>query len=247
MSPGIPPLSARSVVLSLMLGSGADGIPVRSLVEAGRYFGIADPTLRVALTRMVAAGDLDRSEGTYRLSARLRERRRRQDAALEPGLRGWDGGWEMVVITSTGRGATERAELRSTLTDLRLAELREGLWTRPANLARPLPSWPAGLVEVFRAVPEGDPRDLLGRLWDLDRWAADARALLTGIEDADGPADRLAAAAALVRHLRTDPAPPAELAPPGWPAPELRARYARYQDELGGTGLATAGLIPAGG
>ena len=47
-------------------------------------FDIREPTLRVALTRMVGAGDLVRSEDGYRLSDRLLARQRRQDDALNP-------------------------------------------------------------------------------------------------------------------------------------------------------------------
>src|SRR5690242_5384523 len=95
----IRPLSARSVVLSLLLGAHPPELPVSALVDAGELFEIAESTLRVALTRMVAGGDLERSDGVYRLSARMLERQRRQDEALDqPGP--WEGTWEMVVVTS---------------------------------------------------------------------------------------------------------------------------------------------------
>ncbi len=64
---------------------------------------VAETTLRAALSRMVAAGDLVRDGSTYRLSERLLERQRRQDAALDPATTAWDGAWEQVVITSSGR------------------------------------------------------------------------------------------------------------------------------------------------
>jgi phenylacetic acid degradation operon negative regulatory protein len=233
----IRPLSARSVVLSLLLGAHPPELAVRDLVTVAHEFGIAEATLRVALTRMVAAGDLERTDATYRLSARMLARQQRQDAALEPGAEDWDGSWETVVVTSAGRSATDRADLRSTLAALRLGELREGVWLRPANLGRPLPAWRDGLVAVLRSRPEDDPADLAGRLWDLPAWASYAGALLTAIDGAVEPAARLAVAAAVVRHLRTDPGLPAPLLPTAWPAPHLRAAYAAYQAELVATGL----------
>lgn len=230
------PLSARSVVLSLLLGAHPPELPVSALVDAGEMFGIAEPTLRVALTRLVAHGDLERTDGTYRLSTRLLERQRRQDEALDP-AGAWDGRWEMVVVTSAGRSAAERAELRTTLADLRLGELREGTWLRPANLARRLPAWPEDLISTFTVSSPDDPARLARRLWDLDGWDRTGRELLEDIATARTPADRLTVAAAVVRHLRSDPALPPELLPAGWTADALRSAYSAYQTELIETGL----------
>jgi len=232
----VRPLSARSVVLSLLLGAHPPELPVSALVDAGEMFGIADATLRVALTRMVANGDLERTASSYRLSARLLERQRRQDAALDPAI-AWDGTWETVVVTSVGRSASDRAELRAQLAELRLAELREGVWLRPANLARPLPAWPAELITTFFSTPTEDPRSLVARLWDLDAWNLTGRHLLDDVAGARTGAERLTVAAAVVRHLRTDPALPPDLLPAGWVAVELRAAYAAYQTELVESGL----------
>lgn len=231
------PLSARSVVLSLLLGAHPPEIPVSALVNAGELFGISPSTLRVALTRMVAQGDLERTEGTYRLSQRLLARQRRQDAALDPVTRPWDGTWEMVVVTSVGRSAADRAELRSTLTDLRLAELREGVWMRPANLARDLPTWSPDLLSRFRTTTTEDPGRLAAELWDLAAWSRTGHLLLGEIAGARSGADRIAVAAAIVRHLRTDPALPPVLLPDDWAAQALRAAYAAYQQELIETGM----------
>lgn len=233
----IRPLSARSVVLSLLLGAHPPELAARDLVAVAEHFGISETTLRVALTRMVAAGDLERSDATYRLSDRLLARQRRQDTALEPATRDWDGLWETVVVTSSGRTASDRAELRTRLSDLRLSELREGVWMRPANLERPLPAWPVDRISVFSTNPAEDPRGLTGRLWDVDGWNTSGRAMLAALETATAPADRIAIAAAMVRQLRTDPVLPEPLLPSGWVGPELRAAYTAYQGELIDLGL----------
>ena len=222
-------------MLSLLLGAHPPELPVSALVDAGEMFGIADATLRVALTRMVANGDLERTDGSYRLSPRMLERQRRQDAALDPAGTSapeWNGTWETVVVTSVGRSATDRAELRAQLTELRLAELREGVWLRPANLARALPDWPSALITTLVSSPSEDARALAGRLWDLEGWDLTGRQLLEEIAAAGTNAERLAVAAAVVRHLRTDPALPAELLPDRWVAPDLRSAYAAYQRAL---------------
>ena len=68
------PLSARSVVASTLLGTRGLTLQVRALVRAGELFGIAEGTTRVALSRMVAAGELVAEDGSYRLSGPLLER-----------------------------------------------------------------------------------------------------------------------------------------------------------------------------
>jgi phenylacetic acid degradation operon negative regulatory protein len=226
------PLSARSVVLSLLLGAHPPQLPVKDLVRLVEPFGVGGSTLRAALSRMVAAGDLRRTDAVYRLSDRLLARQRRQDEALRPGTRAWDGDWEMVVITATGRGPAERADLRARLTALRLAELREGVWLRPANLDRPLPAGLHRVALTCAARPEESAHELVARLWPLDTWAATARTLLAHTAADQSPANRFTAYAAAVRHLLTDPVLPAGLLPADWPGETLRTDYAAYQREL---------------
>ncbi|MFE7173739.1 PaaX family transcriptional regulator C-terminal domain-containing protein [Streptomyces sp. NPDC057616] len=230
----LPPLSARSVVLSLLLGTHPPELPVKELVRAVEPFGVGGSTLRAALSRMVAAGDLRRTDAVYGLSDRLLARQRRQDEAVEARTRAWDGDWEMVVITATGRGPAERADLRGRLTTLRLAELREGVWLRPANLRRSLPEDLTQVAQTYAARPGRPARELAAELWPLDAWAATARALHAHVADAHLPADRFTAFAAVVRHLLADPVLPPELLPPDWPGAQLRSAYADFQREITG-------------
>ncbi|CAL9371051.1 hypothetical protein SUDANB108_00864 [Streptomyces sp. enrichment culture] len=228
------PLSARSVVLSLLLGTHPPELPARELVRLVEGFGVGGSTLRAALSRMVAAGDLRRTDAGYRLSDRLLRRQQRQDDAVRPRTRAWDGDWEMVVITASGRGPAERAELRTRLAGLRLAELREGVWLRPANLVRALPGDLDPVAQRYTARPGPPAPELAASLWPLDSWSATARALLAHIATAPRPAGRLTAYAAVVRHLLADPVLPPALLPAGWPGADLRAAYAAYQEELVG-------------
>ncbi|WP_247196123.1 PaaX family transcriptional regulator C-terminal domain-containing protein [Streptomyces sp. GESEQ-35] len=230
--PQLRPLSARSVVLSLLLGTHPPEMPVKDLVRMVEPFGVGGSTLRAALSRMTAAGDLRRTDAGYRIGDRLLERQRRQDEAVEPSTRAWGGDWEMAVITATGRGPAERAELRARLTALRLAELREGVWLRPANLRRSLPGELETVLRSFTTRPEQPAQDLVPVLWPLDTWAGTAHALLGHIARVDRPADRFTAFAAVVRHLLLDPVLPEELLPADWPGPPLRAAYADYQREF---------------
>lgn len=232
MPVSLRPLSARSVVLSLLLGAHPAELGAADLVRAGDLLDVPESTLRAALSRMVGAGDLVRVGSTYGLSERLLSRQRRQDAALLVDTSPWDGTWEQVVITSSGRSAQDRAELRATLSSLRLAELREGVWLRPANLARPLPDWRGDLISTFRARPGEDPSALVRRLWDVDGWAARGRGLLAGMADPGSARAGLTLSAAVVRHLLVDPALPDELLPDCWPSARLHEEYARYSAGL---------------
>jgi phenylacetic acid degradation operon negative regulatory protein len=228
----LKPLSARSVVLSLLLGTHPDRMSPAMLTRAGEHFGIPASTLRVALTRAVAAGDLRRVDGDYVLGERLVLRQRRQDEGVEDAETPWDGTWEMAVVVVTGRPGTERAALRESLIAHRLAELREGVWTRPANLRRPAAYADDRVLRTFRAEPGQDPVALAAGLWDLTGWSARGRELVDLLADTTEPAPRLTVAAHVVRHLTADPLLPPGLLPRDWPGGELRAAYAEYQDEV---------------
>ncbi|BBY28259.1 PaaX family transcriptional regulator C-terminal domain-containing protein [Mycolicibacterium sediminis] len=224
-------MTARSVVLSVLLGAHPAWASAGDLIALTSDFGIREPTLRVALTRMVGAGDLVRSADGYRLSERLLARQRRQDDALEPRAIGWDGEWTTLVVTSVGIDARTRATLRQTLFEKRFGELREGVWMRPANLDVDLAGPLRTRVRVL-AARDADPADLVARLWDLPSWSRTGTALLDEMRSATSVPGRFAAAAAMVRHILTDPVLPDELLPEGWPGAELRAAYHDFAAEL---------------
>jgi phenylacetic acid degradation operon negative regulatory protein len=225
------PVSARSAILTILLGAESPSLTSREICAATTRVGYAEATARVAASRMVASGEMVREGRTYTLSPRLLERRRRVDAVARPEVRDWSGDWELVAITTTGRSPADRAALRTELTGLGLAELREGVWMRPDNLTRP---WPFRLDEVSRRMvvrPVDDAPALTGQLWDLDAWAARGRELLE-LTGSDDPNTRFTAVAAAVRHLVADPMLPSALTPAGWPGEALRAAYADYRGWL---------------
>lgn len=218
-------LSARSAVLSVLLGSHPPRLAARQLVRVGALFGIAEGAVRVALSRMVAAGDLLQADGSYTLSPRLLERQARQDESRDPLAGAWDGGWEIAVVTAERRTPADRAALRETMTRLRLGELREGTWLRPANLRRAWPEIVTAQCTIIEGRPREDPTHLL---WDLPGWAAEARRLERAMERSTGLTEGFLVSAAVLRHLLADPLLPAELLPAAWPGGELRARYAAF-------------------
>lgn len=234
-------LTARSVLASALLGMDPPELPVAQLVRLTGLFGISENRARVALSRMVAAGEATSDgSGRYRLSGHLVARQARQSASRSGLTTPYDGRWWLVVVTRAGSTAEVRAARRRALAYLRLAELREGVWLRPANVAVLLPDSLDGDVELMTAEP-GAPSDLAARLWDLPRWSVRASDLLDELAALvpDGP-DALAPgfelSASVLRHLQADPLLPDELLPTGWPGGPLRAVYgewdARYRQTL---------------
>lgn len=241
------PVTARSVVASILLPLPRPELSAQALVRCCALFGIADGAARVALSRMVAAGELTAGAGRYRLAGPLLERQRRQVEGLRPALGRWEGTWIVAVATGRRRPAADRAGLRATMARLRLGELRQGVWARPHNLpwlgddADPTGGgcrWLVGRPGPWRPGGEEDDVALAAALWDLPGWAAEAHRLAGRLEitrprleagDTTVLAEGFTAAAAVVRHLTRDPLLPEALLPDAWPAAALRDRYAGYE------------------
>ena len=184
-----PPLTARSVLASALLGMDPPELPVAQLVRLTGLFGISENRARVALSRMVAAGEATaEGSGRYRLAGHLAERQSRQSASRAGATAPYGGEWWLAVVTTTGSSADVRGARRRILTYGRLAELREGVWMRPANLAVRLPDPLEGDIELMTARPV-DAAALAHRLWDLSSWSARARDLLRDLHALvpDGP------------------------------------------------------------
>jgi phenylacetic acid degradation operon negative regulatory protein len=224
-------MPARSVVLSVLLGAHPAWASAAELIRLTTDFGIKESTLRVALTRMVSAGDLVRSADGYRLSNRLLARQRRQDNAMRPQLRPWRGYWTTVIVTSIGTDARTRAALRTTLHHRRFGELREGVWMRPDNLELDLDAKDRARVRIMQTRDDA-PAELAGQLWDLPSWARTGQRFLADMAAATDVPARFVLAAAIVRHVLTDPVLPDELLPADWPGTRLRAVYNDFAAEL---------------
>ena len=211
-------------------------LPVAQLVRLTGLFGISENRARVALSRMVAGGEATSDgAGRYRLAGHLAARQSRQSAS-RAGVtclrrrvvagRGDDAG-----STADVRGARRRA-----LAYARLAELREGVWMRPANVALRLPDSLEGDVELMTARP-GTPRaggssvgpdGVVGaRRRPLRR--LDALAPTGPRRWRRGSSSRPPCCATSRRPAAARRAPPA-----GWPGAALRARLRRLGRPLPG-------------
>jgi phenylacetic acid degradation operon negative regulatory protein len=225
--PAIQPLTARNIVLSTLLGYHPPKLPISGLVRIGALFGIAERAIRTAVSRMVATGDLRAGDGVYGLTQRLIDRQTRQEASLSPAITQWDGTWEIAIVISPPRPLAERVALRKSMGRLRFAELREGVWTRPANLVRDYDEVVAEQCTVFRGRHDGDTR-LVESLWDLDAWASEAQRLVHVVAGVGDLQSGFMASALVIRHFLVDPCLPPELLPGDWPGTELRRDYAAF-------------------
>ena len=228
------PFTARSVLASALLGEEPPELPVAHLVHLVGLFGINENRARVALSRMVAAGEVSTDgDGRYRLAGRLLDRQYRQHDSRRGRVRPWDGSWRMAVVITSGSSAEERATRRKRLVLARLAEQREGVWIRPDNIdLHPDPADDPDLA-LYRAIPDEDPVRLAAGLWNLRAWAERATELCGCMHDlaTEGPSDLAPGfelSAAVLRHLQGDPLLPAALLPPDWPGAALREQYSRW-------------------
>ncbi len=239
------PLSARSLIVSLLLRTRPARMRGARLVQWCALFGVADGTARVALSRMVERGELRTHDGVYELAGRVEGRKRAQDWSLAPVLAPkWDGSWRMaIVVGGISRDAAERAALRDSMRRLRYARLREGVWTRPTNLPRASAapeSWAVADAQCawWSGEPDGDPAVLAAELFDGESWSARADQLTQRLNDvnrdlAEARDTSLAlgfvTGAAALAHVRGDPLLPRELAVGGSTGDELRAAYGAYE------------------
>ena len=221
------PLTARSVIASLLLGMHPPRLAGARLVRWCAVFGIAEGTARVALSRMVDRGELHGRDGVYELAGPVRARQRAQDWSLDPEPVAWDGAWRMGAVR--GRRATPPTAPRcatrcgSCATPKRAPDSGCG----PANLPRdsgPDAAWNVAdaQCEWWDATPMQDARALASDLFDPEQWAARdgvarrarraRRTRSTAPTDAD-LAHAFEAGAAVLAHVRADPLAPRSALP----------------------------------
>ncbi len=131
--------SPKSFILDLLSTLKRGTMPVSALVEAGGLFGIGANNMRVALARLLAAGQVSRDErGRYRLGDGTRPVAKRITTwrDLERRTRRWDGGWIGVHLATADPkiGRSERRGRERALHLLGFEPLLPNLALRPANL-----------------------------------------------------------------------------------------------------------------
>lgn len=239
---GMRRLNARSLALSALLGTHPPALPSRAFVALAELFGIAGGTMRTALSRMAAAGEIEASAGWYRLAGRLLDRQHAQDIGRRPPTPSWDGRWHTVIAAEDQRDLADRRHFRAVLCDHRFGELRPDTWMRPANL--PAPALGSTALVVTGTLERSDEPALVARLWDLPSIADRARQLCesigrlratTDLADHAAIPDTFTLAASVLRFLRSEPLLPAPLTPADWPVDGLREEYDDLEHSLQAT------------
>lgn len=236
----------KSLVLDILSSVRGQSVPIAALVEASALFGLAENSLRVTATRLLAAGRIERDgRGRYRLSAPSLavDEQVRAWRTRESRLRPWKRGWVGVHHRPSAREA-------QALSLLGFASFRPGLFLRPDN-------WKGGamrvradllrlglsdeaLVHGIAELAPGDQADA-SALWDtaalLAGYAAAREALRAGertlahLPEAEAMVESFGLGGRVIRLLALDPLLPEELVP----AAPRRAltRALRSYDEAG--------------
>lgn len=232
----VKPLSARSVILSVLLGSHPPTLPAKQLVALAVVFGFKQGTVRTAVSRMVANSELVLAGNDYSLGPRLLERQRTQDSGRRPVERAWNGEWTTIAVLAERRTVAERRQFRSAMQESLMGELRPDLWLRPTNM--PPPATSQALLTTQGTLDGPKPEELVRRLWPLDVYRAQTSKLLRAIETSKGGLERgdhgvipdtFHISSEVVRFLRIEPRLPLTLDPNAARVGELRSRYDEYE------------------
>ncbi len=210
-------------------------MPVRALVEAGALFGIAEGSMRVALTRGLADGLIERDErGAYRLGGRASAVAERIASwrRLETRVRPWSGSWLTAIAAGPASSRPAQRRHARALRLLGFRELTRGVAVRPDNLAGGVDATRADLTRLELApgsiVCELHRLDALTdararSLWDVDglvdgyrrtRRALDASAArLAALPEEGAMVESFRLGGAALRQLTLDPLLPEPIVP----------------------------------
>ena len=257
----------RQLLLAL-LGEQLD-LGIDQAVRAGVYLdvlegaGVAVPTARATLDRMVLRGFLTRARVGRGVEYRLTDHGREvlseaSERVHSPHPFSPQGqGWTLVTFSVPEGQRTLRHRLRAALTWEGFAPVRDGLWVAPgevdlvAALGSLREELPESSVVAFRAqdLPEFPLASSVRGAWDLDALRA-AHDRFLAVWDDPALAASVPPASALtmlvsdwLALLRADPRLPVDFLDEDWPASRSIAAYrARRAELLGDASTALAAL-----
>ena len=147
-------------MLSVLLGLPTPRLAASSPARLAELFGIAPGTMRTAISRMLATGELAVVSGNYELRGeRLLARKQAQDIGRRPASDAWDGSWWVVTVLAPARTLAARRDFRAAMVNARMGELRPDTWLRPANL--PAPAGVDSAIVVGGPISGAEPADLV--------------------------------------------------------------------------------------
>jgi len=244
-------------LLSTLPHSRRGSMPVRALVAAGRCFGIAENSVRVALTRLHAAETVERDErGRYRLAPRT-EATRVEVAAWKTrhrDLRDWNPRHWIGVLTRGSQRPTRRVATKRqrALQLLGFRMLEPGLCIRPENLAGGVErarerlealdpdlrsdGLVLGLTDFpdateQRAIELWQPAEAVSSYERARRRLAASEAKLSSRSEEDAMVETFLVGGQVLRQIALDPLLPEEIVPTA--EREALVEAMRHYDEVG--------------
>ncbi len=244
------PVSARTVVEAFLPIKG--DVPLAVVYDAANASGLDDQTLRLAIRRMQAAGDLQQEgrgrAGRLVMTAAGRERIRHDRLALElaaeqdAGKERWDGAWRLFTVSAPESDRSARDSLRRMLIAFGAAPLSTGVFISPHDLGSLLPDQADRYMVTARATDVNvrgvcDPIEIAETLWPavpvVEGYKAVEEALASNAPNVSADVRRIFLAAALEDAIRKDPLIPPELRPQPWRPAQLRQQWRRQWKEIG--------------
>jgi phenylacetic acid degradation operon negative regulatory protein len=229
-----------------------DEIWVGGLIRLMGEFGISEPAVRQAVSRMSRQGWLAASKRGNRSYYCLTDRGRRRVEAISPRIYGpvveWDGRWRMLTYSVAESRREGRDGLRKDLTVLGWAPLSASTWLSPRDsldAARAAAETNGVLenVDLFVGEYRGPhtDRELLERCWDLPRIAEQYRDFVTRYEprlhnerahhvlrDDEAFVERMWLVHDYRKFTYLDPGLPSTLLPAHWPGTAAAATFREY-------------------
>lgn len=222
---------------------------VRYLAE----FGISEPALRQALSRMTRQGWVQVRRVAARSCYSLTERGQKRITeacrrVYEPVDTQWDGYWRMLTYSIPESMRTRRDDLRHELSWTGFAPVASGTWLSPNPLEEAVQElierYDIGkYVDLFLARHKGPgtPQELVARCWDLaaiqqgydqfvGRWQSRLERFQHGHDMADHRCfvEKLELVHDYRKFLFVDPGLPSDLLPPGWRGFDARRVFQQY-------------------
>lgn len=222
----------------------AGEVELSVIYDTATRVGIEDQPVRLALRRLISAGDVEQRgrgrAGAIELTdlgrARLAADRIavRLAFAQDAGHASWDGLWRLLGISAPESERAVRDAFRRDIVGLGAALFSTGLYVTPHDLSAFLP--PEVGPYLVTAASESltmrgitDPRDIAESLWPaqhtIDAYAALDRSLADLPRGGSGVALQLRLADALELALRDDPLLPSELRSGPWGPAATRHRW----------------------
>lgn len=240
-------ISPRTLVEAFLPFQGAVSLAV--IYDSARQVGLTDQPLRLALRRLIAAGDLEQDgrgrAGQVRLTPGGWKRLVADRGALalafaqDAGEAGWDGTWHLLALSAPETERAVRDGFRREVHSLGAVSISTGLYLTPHRLTDLLteassPFLVAAAASSISVRGLTDPCAIVKEMWPesaiVERHEALDAAVETAIAGQPPLVRQLMLAEALEQALRDDPLIPPELRPAPWRPAQIRRGWRAQWD-----------------